>query len=170
MKKIILALTFITIATTLHAQDKEMKSSKPLHLSFGIDAGYPVGKFRALTFLAFGGDLQLAYNVSRNFSLTASGGFDVWIGRGVNPSRNYAPVLGGFRFSFSDKVFISEQAGYSIGVSTGIESAFTNVAGIGFKLSPKSDILLNYKGLYYSGNKGTELSSIGVRIAYNFGN
>lgn len=170
MKKIILALTFITIATTLHAQDKEMKSSRPLHLSFGIDAGYPVGKFRALTFLAFGGDLQLAYNVSRNFSLTASGGFDVWIGRGVNPSVNYAPVLGGFRFNFSDKIFISEQAGYSIGVSKGIESAFTNVAGLGFKLSQKSDILLNYKALYYSGNTGKELSSIGVRIGYNFGN
>jgi hypothetical protein len=169
MKKIILALTFITIATTLNAQDKEMRSSKPLQLSFGINAGYPVGQFRALTFLAFGGDLQLAYNVSSNFSLTASGGFDVWIGRGVNPSRNYAPVLGGLKFFFSDKLFISEQAGYSIGVSEGIESAFTNVAGIGFKLSRSSDILLNYKGLYYSGDKGTELSSIGVRIAYNFG-
>ena len=169
MKKITLALIFITIATTLNAQDTVRTSSKALKLSFGINAGYPVGEFRALTFLAFGGDLQLAYNVSRNFALTASGGFDVWIGRGVNPSRNYAPVLGGFRFSFSDKIFISEQAGYSIGVSEGIEGAFTNVAGIGFKLSPSSDILFNYKALFYSGNTGTDLSSIGVRIAYNFG-
>ncbi len=169
MKKIILALTILIIATTINAQDKAMKSSKPLHLSFGVNTGYPIGKNRALTFILFGGDLQLGYNISTNFSLIASGGFDVWIGRKINPSLNYVPLLGGFKYFFTDKIFISEKAGYSIAVSKGLTGAITDVTGIGYKLSPRSDVQVNYKGLFYSGNINKDLSSIGLRFAYNFG-
>lgn len=173
MKKIILSLIFfVTTASFINAQDKVVPPSKPTHLSFGFNFGGPLSKTTsALYEFVLGGDLQLAYDLANKINLLVSGGFDVWHGKKAKNS-NYIPVLGGVRFYLSDKIFISEQAGYSIGVSKDpitnikIKGAFTDVAGLGLKIGPNSDVLLSYKGLFPSGVK---VNAIDLRVAYNFG-
>lgn len=169
MKKIIFALIILTAGSTLKAQDKEMKSSNSLHLSFGVDAGAPLGKNSNVSAFVVGGDLQVRYGVSQNFSITGSAGVDARLNKsGVVNTIYYAPLLGGLRYYFTPNIYISEQAGYSLALTKGLKGVFTNVAGAGFKLSKSSDILLGYKGLYNSGG-AANFNTFAVRIAYVFG-
>jgi hypothetical protein len=170
MKKLILALIlFTTSGVSVNAQDKPMNSSKPLHLSFGIDGGAPLGNYANVSAFVIGGDLQVEYKVSQNFSVTASGGIDARLNKGgVVNTIYYAPLLGGLRYYFTNKIYISEQAGYAISLSKGWSGVFTNVAGVGFKLSPNSDVLIGYKGLFYS-NGVAKFNTLALRLAYAFG-
>ena len=171
MKKIILALVVLTIATgSGYAQDKAMKSTKPLHLSFGLDAGAPLGNNSNTSAFVIGGDLQVEYNVTTNFSVTGSAGIDGRLNKGGVVNTIYsAPLLAGLRYYFSDKVYITEQPGYSISLTKGVSGVFTNVAGIGFRPSKSSDILIGYKGLFYNGVGAIKYNTLAVRIAYVFG-
>jgi hypothetical protein len=171
MKKIILAFLVLTIASfSVNAQEKAMKSSKPLHLSFGLDGGAPLGKYANRSAFIIGGDLQLQYNVSDNFGVTASAGIDARLNKGGVVNTIYsAPLLAGLRFYFTNKFYISEQTGYSISLSKGWSGVFTNVAGVGFKLSPTSDVLLGYKGLFYKDAEVDKLNIFALRLAYAFG-
>ncbi len=170
MKKIIFALILLTIiGFSVNAQDKPMNSSNPLHLSFGLNAGAPLGKYANTSAFVIGGDLQVNYNVSQNFSVSASAGIDARLNKGgVVNTIYYAPLLGGLRFYLGNRVYISEQAGYSISLSKGWSGVFTNVAGLGFKLSPSSDVLVGYKGLFYTGGVA-KFNTLAVRLAYVLG-
>lgn len=171
MKKIIFALIVLTITSgSVNAQDKVMNSSKPLHLSFGLNAGAPLGANAKTSAFVIGGDLMVEYNVSQNFSLTGSVGLDARLNKGgVVNTIYYVPLLGGLRFYFTDKFYISEQAGYSLALTKGLNGLFTNVAGLGFKLSKSSDVLFGYKGLFKSGTTLTNYNTFAIRIAYVFG-
>ena len=170
MKKIIFALLVLTMGgVSVKGQDKAMKSSRPVHLSFGVDGGAPLGDNANTSAFVIGGDLQVEYHVSSNFSFTASAGVDARLNKGgVVNTIYYAPLLGGLRFYISNKLFISEQAGYSLGMTKGLDGVFTNVAGFGFKLSPSSDILVGYKSLFNSG-AAKNFNTLAVRLAYVFG-
>lgn len=171
MKKLIFALIiFISISNRGLSQDTTLRlSSKPLQLSFGLDAGAPLGSNSKVSAFVVGGDLQVEFGLTQNFKLTASAGVDVRLNKGgLVETIYYAPILGGLRFYFSDKIYISEQAGYSFALTKDLDNVFTNVAGVGFKLSKTSDVLLAYKSLFAK-NGGTDFNTFAVRVAYVFG-
>ncbi|CAN5347298.1 hypothetical protein BH09BAC2_BH09BAC2_15340 [soil metagenome] len=175
MKSIFFALALILTVTLATAQKTKSVSAKPVSLSFGANFGAPLGKQTASFFqYELGGDLLVAYHASDKFKITGSAGFDVWHhGKGSN--FNYVPLLAGFRFGISNKVFISEQGGYAIGISKDpdltsngakIKGAFTDVAGIGLQTGTNSEVMLGYKGLFYS---GITHNLIVLRLGYRFG-
>lgn len=165
---LVLLITF----NTANGQEKEKPFAQPVHLSFGTNFGLPIGeKTSSAIKFVFGGNLQLVYRAASKLDLTGSGGFDIWHhGKGMN--YNYVPLLGGFRYYLSEKAYLSEQAGYSIilpndaSAENAIKGAFTDIAGIGFETGQNSDLLLAYKGLFYS---GATRSTINLRISYRFG-
>jgi hypothetical protein len=171
-KSAFLFIVFLITINTVHSQENKSSVTSPLYLSFGTNFGLPVGeKSSSAIKYAFGADLQLVYRAASKIDLTGSAGFDLWHhDKGVN--WNYVPLLGGVRYALSNKVFLSEQAGYSVLVSDDTETdgftkgAFTDIAGIGIKTGQNSDLLLAYKGLFYS--EGT-LSTVNLRISYRFG-
>lgn len=173
MKLKLFALIIFTVCiSSLHAQDKKdkgMKSSTPVHLSFGLDAGAPLGNNANTSAFVAGGDLQVEYELSQNFSVTGSAGLEGRLNKGgVVNTKYFAPLLGGLRYYFSTNFYISEQAGYSLSLTKGTSAAFTNVAGLGFKLSKNSDVLFAYKGLFNTGGIAN-YNTIAARIAYVFG-
>lgn len=171
MKKIILALVVFTFTSYVtFSQDTTIRvPANPLKLSFGLDGGWPLGDNSKLYSFIIGGDLQLEFALTQNFRLTASGGVDVYVNKGgVVNTIYYAPMLGGLRFYFSDKIYISEQAGYSLALTKDLEGVFTNVAGLGYRFTPNSDILLAYKSLFAK-NGGSDINTFAIRLAYVFG-
>lgn len=170
MKKLFFALTaLILINISANSQDK-VKSSKPLHLSFGLNGGAPLGDNSKISSFVIGGDLMVEYGISQNFSVTGSAGIDARLNKGgVVNTIYYAPLLGGIRFYIDDKFYLSEQAGYSLALTKGLNGLFTNVAGVGYKLSQNSDLMIAYKGLFKSGTTLTNFNTFAVRIAYTFG-
>lgn len=172
MKKLIFALIVLAITNgSVNAQDTAVKSSKPLHLSFGLNAGAPLGKINSkASAFVIGGDLTVEYNISQNFSATGSVGIDARLNKGgVVNTIYHIPLLAGLRYYFTDKLYISEQAGYSLALTEGLDNLFTNVAGLGFRLTNTSDVFLGYKGLFKSGTTTTNFNTLAIRIAYVFG-
>ena len=170
MKKLVLALSVIIFSASVTAQDKPMASSKNVpHLGFGVDVGVPLGINHPIFNFVIGGDLQVDYKLADHLLATASLGFDARLYKGgIVKTDYYVPLLGGLRYFVTNKIFLSEQAGYSFKATTTLQNAFTDVAGIGYKPTSKSDILVGYKGLFYSGG-GATFSTLAVRVAYNFG-
>ena len=179
MKKSILFFLALVVCTSVIAQKKGNGSGSPAHLSFGVNFGYP-SQDSAVTNFIIGGDLQLEYLLSSNFSAVVSAGADARLARGgVVLTVYHAPLLGGLRYYVSQKFYISEQAGYSVAITKGISGAFTDVAGVGYKPSHNSDILFGYKGLFYSKDlktatttrnpKSNTLNLFELRVAFVFG-
>ncbi|MEP6584818.1 MAG: outer membrane beta-barrel protein [Ginsengibacter sp.] len=172
MKKLLLAIAVIAISTmTTQAQDNSLKE---LRFSIGVEPSLPIGDFNDAGYnFGIGGSVQGEYKVADDFGLTLNAGYinysakDITVG-GVNyngGSFGIVPVLAGFKYYFSPKVYGHGQLGIGIGTSKGASSEFAYSPGIGFMLSRNFDILLKY--LAYSANGGT-LGSIGARVAYNF--
>lgn len=171
-KSAFLFIIFLITIGAVNSQETKSSVTPPVYLSFGSNFGVPIGtKTSSAIKYAFGADLQAVYRAAEKLDLTGTAGIDLWHhGKGVN--WNYVPLLAGLRYHLSNNVFLSEQAGYSVlvsdktatdGFTTG---AFTDIAGIGIKTGQFSDLLLGYKGLFYS--EGT-LSTINLRISYRFG-
>jgi hypothetical protein len=74
--------------------------------------------------------------------------------------------LAGVKYYFSPKVYAHGQLGAGFGTSSGSGTSFVYTPGVGFHLSNSVDLLVKYVGYSRSGNT---LSSIGARLAYNFG-
>ena len=178
MKKLLFALLFFISFSQVIAQDTtvsvssgngRMSSNTPLKLSFGLDGGAPLGDNSKLYSFIIGGDLQLEFGLTQNFKLTASGGVDVFVNKGgLVETIYYAPMLGGLRFYFTDKIYISEQAGYSLALTKDLEGVFTNVAGLGYRFTKSSDVLIGYKSLFAK-KGGKDINIFAIRLAYVFG-
>jgi len=171
MKKIIFALVVFTLTGYVAiSQDTTRRfSNNPLKLSFGLDGGAPLGDNSKLYSFIIGGDLQAEFGITQNFKVTASAGVDVFVNKGgLVETIYYAPMLGGLRFYFTDKIYISEQAGYSLALTKDLEGVFTNVAGLGYRFTKSSDLLLGYKSLFAK-KGGKDLNIFTIRLAYVFG-
>ena len=92
--------------TVTSSGNGRMSSNSPLKLSFGLNGGWPLGDNSKLYSFIIGGDLQAEFALTQNFRLTASGGVDVYVNKGgLVETIYYAPMLGGLRFYFTDKIY-----------------------------------------------------------------
>ena len=164
MKKLFLAIAIISIPmAVIQAQSVTKKAI----FSIGVEAGLPVGTagISDIYSFAIGGSLQGEYIVSPDFGLTLKAGYLNYSGKNGFPSDGMIPILAGFRYHFTPKVYGSGQLGISLSTASGGGSAFTYVPGIGFQLSKAVDVLARYEA---ASNNGVTVGNIGVRVAYSF--
>lgn len=165
MKKLILAMAVIAISTvTVQAQESVTKKTV---FSIGLEAGLPVGTagIGDLYSFAIGGSLQGEYLVSPDFGLTLKAGYLDYLIKGGGKGDGLIPVLAGFRYHFTPKVYGSGQLGISFSTVSGGGSAFTYAPGIGFQLSQHVDVLARYEA---TSNSGITIGNVGIRLDYGF--
>ncbi|MEO6639032.1 MAG: hypothetical protein ABIN25_12200, partial [Ginsengibacter sp.] len=144
MKKVILALSlFFILMVKVNAQGQ-------IRFSIGVEPSLPIGDFHDAGYnFGIGGSLQGEYKVADDLGLTLNVGYmnysakDITVG-GVTfngGSFGVAPVLGGFKYYFSPKMYGHGQLGVGIGTSKGAGTSFAYSPGIGFMLSNNVDIL-----------------------------
>lgn len=177
MKKIFLAVILIAIASiTVNAQQK--KIAKKITYNVGVDAGLPVGYLKDYSSLMTGVSLQTEYPALKKLGVTASVNYLEFIAKRGGVKLPLIPILGGLKYYFKPKIYLSTQAGMSFyagreKVEKGDtlrgsgEKYFTYAPGIGFRTSRRFDVLLKYQAVYIASSKKT-YSSAGVRIGYNF--
>jgi hypothetical protein len=165
MKRVILSITIVAIATLSANAQKESAESKDFKFSVGVNAGIPVGDIKPYSNFAIGGDLQGEYKVAENFAGTLSAGYLTFTGKNGLGSTNFIPVLVGGKYHFTDKVYGHAQLGVSFSTQSGGGSAFTYVPSIGYDVSSNFDIALKYQAA--SKNNFTT-SYVGIRAAYSF--
>ncbi|MBB5646290.1 hypothetical protein [Pedobacter cryoconitis] len=179
MKKIVLTIIIaaVSMLTTKaqQNQDKE-KIKKRVTYSFGADVGVPTGYVSNYSSLVAGASLQAEYPILKKTAITASAGYLNFIAKRGGKGVPFIPLLGGLKYDFTSKIYVSGQAGMSFyggrdegdgnGGGSG-EKYFTYVPGIGFHTSKHFDVLFKYETVYVA-SSSRSYSSAGVRISYNF--
>jgi hypothetical protein len=170
MKKLLLASIIVLTVASVNAQDKAMSTGGGIQFSIGVEPSLPIGDFNTLYNFGIGGSLQGEYKASSDLGITLNAGYLTYSGKTISgfkfPAYSIVPVMAGFKYYFSPKVYGHGQLGVSIGTSSGATSNFTYSPGIGFYISNNVDLLLKYTGISASGGS---FNSIGARLAYNFG-
>ena len=136
--------------------------------SIGAESGFPMGSdgIGGDYYVAIGGSLQVEYTVSRDFGLTLNAGYLLYLGKLFEAdNEGMIPVLAGFRYHFTPKIYGSGQAGISFSTVSNGGSAFTYAPGIGFPLSQHADLLVRYEA---ASKNGRTIANFGVRFAYDF--
>ena len=172
MKKVILSLVVVAIASLSASAQKEKAESKDLKFSVGVEAGLPIGDFKSGYSFGIGGSVQGEYAVAETVGITLNAGYLSFTGKTITeggqslklPSTSMIPVLAGAKFHFTEKVYGHAQLGLSF-FNNGGGSAFTYSPGIGFDLAENFDILIKYQA---ASKSGSTLSFIGLRAAYTF--
>jgi len=171
MKKVILSLAIVALATLSASAQKKNQEMKSLRLSVGVDAGLPIADAGDVYSFVIGGDVQAEYAATSELGLTLSAGVSSWsiksdFGGGSTTS---IPVLAGGRYYFSNrKAYINGQLGVTIFTAKGggsSTSAFTYAPGVGYYLTDNIDAMLKYQA---ATKDGSSISQIALRVAYNF--
>jgi len=167
MKKLILIFAVVITATATKAQTS---------FSIGLEGAAPMGIFNDLGYkFGIGGSAQMDYKVAPDMALTLNAGYITFNNKSSSPSYrfNVIPVLGGVKYWFSPKLYGSAQLGAafnSVKVNntegTTTSTGFAYAPGIGFNITNSLDLLLKYMG---NSSDGTTFSTVGARLAYNFG-
>lgn len=170
MKTIILFFAAITLtAATVNAQ---LGTS----FSIGLEGAVPMGKFNDAGYkFGIGGSVQVDHKVASDMALTLNAGYITHNNKNSSPSYrfNVIPVLAGVKYWFSPKVYGSGQLGAAFNSvkvnnasSNATSTGFAYSPGIGFNISNSVDLLIKYFG---NSVDGVAFSSVGARLAYNFG-
>jgi hypothetical protein len=175
MKKLFLVLIIALTVASVNAQDKVMSSGSSIQFSIGVEPSLPIGDFNDIGYnFGIGGSLQGEYKAAPDFGITLNAGYLNYsgktnvLGSEIKFNTGLVPVMAGFKYYFTPKVYGHGQLGVSIFTDSGSGTYFTYSPGVGFYLSNNIDLLLKYVGI--SGGKGGgNLNSIGARLAYNFG-
>ena len=172
MKKLFLVAIIVFTVASVNAQ-KSVSSGSSIIFSIGVEPSLPVGDFHDIGYnFGIGGSLQGEYKAAEDLGITLNAGYLNYSGKddvsNIKFNTGIVPVLAGFKYYFSPKMYGQGQLGISIFTDSGSGSFFTYTPGVGFYLSDNIDVLLKYTGI--SGGKGGgNLNSVGARLAYNFG-
>lgn len=140
---------------------------KPTTFSLGINVGVPTSPSDFYS-IAYGADLQADFAVAPTTKITASVGYENYSVKNTILSGGHTgmvPLLGGVKFNLGEKAYGHAQLGYGFETDKGAGGAFAYAPSIGYYFSPNFDASVKY--LAFS-NDGSTLSSVNLRVAYNF--
>lgn len=158
-------------------------AAKEWRLSVGPEAGLPIAGFSNAYNWSFGGSVQLDIPVASKLFVTVNAGYDDLLAKnGEFPGQNLQliPLKAGLRYFFiGDLVYGQAQAGATLLANKSDAFAdksagftWTPQVGVLLKLAEKNylDVGFRYESVvngFYNG--GTNLSTLGLRVAYSFG-
>ena len=171
MKKLLFIVAIAAISTTTFAQKKAAASSdSKIIFSLGVEAGLPVGSFGDFYSFGIGGSLQGEYLVAKELGITLNAGYIDYLGKTINgvkvAAAGIVPVMAGLKYNFTGGPYIHGQLGAGFGTQSGAGTSFAYAAGIGYGFTKAIDAEVKYQA--YS-NNGATSGTVGLRLAYNFG-
>jgi hypothetical protein len=178
MKKVLLSLAIVTIATLSANAQSDSKSGNPLKLDVGVTGGLPTGNFGDAYSFGIGGYAKGSYNVAENIDLTLTADYKSFSGKTITetfggqtvsekaPAYGIFSVLAGATYLVDGGFHIDGGIGFgSLSAGGGSASGFAYRVGIGYTASEVLDITANYNGV--SANGGS-ISYIGFGVGYRF--
>ena len=170
MKKFLLAIVILITATLVNAQSGTS-------FSIGFEVAGSMGKFNDFGYrYGFGGSAQAIHKVASDLAVTLHTGYINHANKRTITNTHFSvvPILAGIKYWISPKIYGSGQLGVALNntkisnsSSGGTSSiAFAYSPGIGFNITSGIDLLVKFFG---NGAGDGALSTIGGRLAYNFG-
>src|SRR5690606_13789191 len=141
----IVSSLFILSASNANAQTRT--NDKGLSVGLGVSAGITNDKSPFND--AYGADLNLQLDISRELALTASGGYTTYRAKdGQGDHYNMIPVKGGVKvFPQIGGLYLSSEAGAGFSTEDNAKTAFIYSGGIGYQTKGGFDIGARYEGV-----------------------
>jgi hypothetical protein len=177
MKKLLFAISFLTLATTSAiAQDMttgstSSSSTKMGAATFSIAGNIGTGTKKGYT-TSYGGDIEGEFGLGNSFRATASAGYQNFhtsnytINNVVYDDISYIPVLAGTKIALGKGLYVHPQLGYSfltrkISGSNQNNGEFTYAASLGHGFGKNFDVAVKYLSV-------DVVNAVLLRLAYNF--
>jgi hypothetical protein len=160
--KIIAVIFFTMLLISVKGQQH---FEKKIYIGVGINSGVPVGIANSAYSFTFGGNIKAELSTSQKFLITLSAGYYQFLRKGGGEGVAFLPVLGGFKYHFEPKVFITAQAGIGIPTLQNVGTVFCFVPGIGYNITKKLEVTGNFTGF---GQYGYVIGSMGIELTYYF--
>lgn len=161
MRKLVLLPILCFLSIISNAQEKE-----GFKIGVGGSVVIPASN---LEFNSTGGgvDILVSYGLSKNFIVTADGGFSGLPGNSVIPSKvGLVPIRAGIRYVPIPKLYLAAKAG--LGILTIIEKStnYTTFSlGAGYNITRHFDAGASFDG--YT-NSDLSFSTVNIRLGYRF--
>lgn len=138
---------------------------RKVNVGVAISSGVPIGTFSSVYSFAFSGNIKAELPTSQKFLLTLNAGYVQFLRKRGGEGIAFIPVLGGFKYHFEPKVFITVQAGFAIPTFRNTGTVFCFAPGVGYNISKKLEAVAGYNGY---AEYGFVLGSTGIELAYYF--
>lgn len=171
------ALTAVALFTTanLNAQTMTTMETTPSSngMAFKVGIGVNGGLFRKSSPMeyAYGADLKLQWDLSKDVALTASGGYTRLQGRNNSLDFGFIPAKGGVKVFAIERMYLATEAGAGFAIEDGAKTNFIYSGGFGYEWNNGLDIGVRYEGYVNDSASTTYFRKTGqyaVRLAYNF--
>jgi len=171
MKKVLLSLAIVTIATlSANAQSDSKSSDSQFKLDVGVKGGIPLGNFGDVSSFGIGGFLKAAIPASDNIDLSLTAGYTSFSGKTVTilgysskyPTEGIVDFIAGGSYKLDGGFHIDAGIGYAT-FSPGGGGGFAYRAGVGYKITSDFDVTANYNGISATGGSS---SYIGIGVSY----
>ena len=168
MKKVLLLLTVLCgLSIGAFAQSESGK------FSIGVEAGLPLGDFKASSKFVIGGSLKYDHPIGEGLFVTGSAGYSSIINKDINfggvtvspGNTSVVPVKAGIKYFLAEGFYAEGQAGAAFFTQSGGGTAFAYAPGVGFAFGGGLDLGVRYEA--WSKNS-TTLGQLGARLAYSF--
>lgn len=178
IKKVFTFAFLISLSLVFKAQSQQV--------SIGLfpEINFPTGNASSISGIGFGGSLKAEYEITDKHAVTASGGYNLFIGKKYFGSRvpniEAIPAKLGFKYYPTPDFYVEAQAGAAFYRSGFSKTSFIWSPGFGTRFKTgsannKIDFGLRYESWAnssYSSNanlKATSFGFIGLKLGYVFG-
>jgi len=174
MKKITtLFVTTLVAATLFIATNSSAQTTNNNGMAFKVGIGLNGGLFRKDSPMqyAYGADLRLQYDLTKDVAITATGGYVKLMGRNNVLDVDFIPVKGGVKVFAIERMYLSTEAGAGFAIKSGSKTNFIYSGGFGYEWKKGLDIGVRYEGYTNDIGSATYFRKTGqyaLRLAYNF--
>ena len=166
-----LAATFFT-ASNVKAQDM---MTMPMNngMAFKIGVGVSGGLFEKTSWFknAYGADLRLQYDLTKDVAITASGGYTKLLSRNKTTDIDFIPAIGGVKVFAIERFYLQGFAGAGFAIQDGAKTNFIYGGGVGYEWTNGLEVGARYEGYTNDSSSSTyfpKMHQYALRLGYNF--
>ncbi len=165
------AAVAIFASTNLQAQTTTpmMESGMGFKVGVGVNGG--LFRERSPMKYAYGADVKLQWDLTKDVAITASGGYTKLMGRNNALDVDFIPAKGGVKVFAIKRMYLATEAGAGFAIQKGAKTNFIYTGGLGYEFNNGIDVGVRYEGYVNDSGSTTYFKQTGqyaLRLAYNF--
>ena len=170
------AATAFAIFSTTNVNAQTTTETMPMATrgsAFKIGVGVNGGLFpdKSEMDYGYGADVRLQYDLTKDVSLTASGGYTKLKWKGSPLNFQFIPLMGGVKAFVTNGFYLNPSVGTGLAIEDGANMNFIYSGGLGYEWNNGLDVGVKYEG--YVNNSSSDLyfmrtGQFNLRIGYNF--
>lgn len=163
------AVTFFTASNVNAQETMTMDNGMAFKVGVGISGGVFSDKSQFKN--AYGADLRLQWDLTKDVALTASGGYTKLLGRDNSIDVDFIPAIGGVKVYAIERFYLQGNAGAGFAIQDGAKTNFIYGGGMGYDWKNGLELGVRYEGYTNDIASSTyfpKTAQYALRLGYNF--